>query len=62
MTQVTLQHALTSFDELARAEEYDWPLSAMLPDVLRHFDLPDCYRALESKGLRQIEPRGPQTT
>src|SRR5690606_33293130 len=33
VTQVTLQHSLTSFDELARAEEYDWPLSSMIPDV-----------------------------
>jgi dienelactone hydrolase len=60
--QVTLQHALTSFDELARAEEYDWPLSSMIPDVLKQFDLPDCYRALEAKGLKQIDPWGPQTS
>jgi hypothetical protein len=26
--------------------------------VLRRFDLPDCYRALEPKRLRQIEPCG----
>jgi hypothetical protein len=23
---------------------------------LAHFDLPDCYRALQTKGLRIIEP------
>jgi len=26
--------------------------------VLKMFDLPNCYRALESKRLRQVEPRG----
>jgi hypothetical protein len=30
-----------------------------VPDVLKTFDLPDCYRALAAKQLRQIEPRGP---
>ena len=28
------------------------------PEVLKSFDLPDCYRALESKKLKQIEPVG----
>jgi hypothetical protein len=28
----------------------------LLPNVLAHFDLPDCYRALKDKNLRQIEP------
>ena len=37
---------------------YSWPLSAFLPGVLEHFDLPDCYRALQAKKLRQIEPWG----
>jgi dienelactone hydrolase len=54
--QVTLKNALTSYSAVAEAEEYRWPLSGMLPGVLRHFDLPDCYRALAAKGLRQIEP------
>lgn len=56
--RVTLKHALTSYADLAEATEYDWPLSAMVPDVLRTFDLPDCYRALEAKDLKLIEPKG----
>ena len=32
---------------------------ALLSGVLKRFDLPDCYRALEAKKLRQIEPWGP---
>ncbi|RUL83789.1 alpha/beta hydrolase family protein [Tautonia sociabilis] len=55
---VTLKHALTSYSNIAESERYDWPLSALLPDVLRRIDLPDCYRALGAKGLRLIEPRG----
>jgi len=58
VTQVTLKNALTSYAEVAEAERYAWPLSALLPDVLKTFDLPDCYRALEMKKLRRIEPMG----
>lgn len=54
--QVTLKNALTSYTAVAEAEEYRWPLSGMVPGVLKHFDLPDCYRALATKGLRQVEP------
>jgi hypothetical protein len=54
--QVTLKHALSSYQDVAQVEIYSWPLSSFLPDVLRRFDLPDCYRALASKKLRQIEP------
>ena len=56
ITQVTLKNALTSYRDIAESEDYRWPLSTFLPDVLSHFDLPDCYRALAAKGLRQIEP------
>jgi dienelactone hydrolase len=56
--QVTLKNALTSYSEVAESEEYRWPLSALVPGVLRRFDLPDCYRILETKGLRLIEPWG----
>lgn len=56
VTQVTLKNALTSYAETAEAEEYKWPLSALLPGALRWFDLPDCYRFLAGKKLRQIEP------
>jgi dienelactone hydrolase len=54
--QVTLKNALTSYREVAESEEYDWPLSALLPNVLARFDLPDCYRVLQAKALRIIEP------
>ncbi|MBN1417642.1 MAG: prolyl oligopeptidase family serine peptidase [Planctomycetes bacterium] len=58
VTQVTLKNALTSYGDVAEAETYAWPLSCLLPDVLKRFDLPDCYRALEAKKLRRIEPWG----
>lgn len=58
VTQVTLKNALTSYADIAESETYAWPLSCLLPGVLRHFDLPDCYRALEGKRLRQIDPWG----
>jgi hypothetical protein len=54
--QVTLKNALTSYSDVAEQEEYAWPLSTLLPGVLKAFDLPDCYRALEAKQLRQVEP------
>jgi hypothetical protein len=54
--QVTLKHALTSYSDLAESEDYRWPLSTLVPGVLRTFDLPDCYRALEAKQLKQIAP------
>ncbi len=54
--QVTLINAPRSYSELAETRLQQWPLSAMLPDVLEEFDLPDVYRELEAKDLRQIEP------
>ncbi|WP_411274040.1 alpha/beta hydrolase family protein [Daejeonella sp.] len=54
--QITLKNALTSYTEIAENEDYDWPLSTLLPGVLKEFDLPDCYHALASKNLRQIDP------
>jgi hypothetical protein len=54
--QVTLKHALASYQTIAETEKYICPLAAMLPGVLKTFDLPDCYRALAAKQLRQIEP------
>jgi hypothetical protein len=55
VVQVTLKNALTSYAEVAESEDYNWPLSSLLPDVLKRFDLPDCYRALRAKKLRQID-------
>jgi len=58
VVQVTLKNALTSYADVAESEDYRWPLSSLLPGVLEKFDLPDCYRALEPKKLRQIDPWG----
>ncbi len=58
VSRVTLKHALSSYAEVAEAEIYGWPLSALLPGVLKELDLPDCYRLLEKKKLRIIEPKG----
>ena len=57
--QLTLKHALTSWSSVAEAERYKWPLSSFVPGVLKSFDLPDCYRVLAVKTLRQLEPWGP---
>jgi dienelactone hydrolase len=62
VVRVTLKNALTSYREVAESETYAWPLSAFVPGVLETFDLPDCYRALERKQLRQVEPWGPNGT
>jgi hypothetical protein len=53
---VTLKNSLTSYRIVAETEHYTWPLSTLLPNVLAHFDLPDCYRELREKRLRQIGP------
>jgi hypothetical protein len=60
VTQVTLKNALTSYTEIAESRNYAWPLATLIPGVLASFDLPDCYRALEAKQLRQVEPWGPR--
>jgi len=57
--QVTLKNALTSYSDIAESETYSWPLSALVPNILESFDLPDCYRALKDKKLKQIDPCGP---
>jgi pimeloyl-ACP methyl ester carboxylesterase len=59
VTRVTLKNAPTSYTDIASAEIYDWPLSAFVPDVLKYFDLPDCYRILRQKELVQIDTWGP---
>jgi cephalosporin-C deacetylase-like acetyl esterase len=58
--KVTLKHALTSYQAVAEAEDYDWPLSSFVPGILATCDLLDCYQILEAKGLTQIEPYGPE--
>lgn len=56
--QITLKRALKSYSQIAESKHYDWPLSALLPGVLKHFDLPDCYAELSTKKLKLIEPQG----
>jgi len=51
--KITLINALKSFQEIAESEDYDWPLSTLIPDVLSHFDLPDIYAELQT--TRQLE-------
>ena len=58
VVQATLKNALRSFAEVAETEDYRWPYAALLPGVLLHFDLPDCYKLLAQQQLRQIEPWG----
>jgi dienelactone hydrolase len=57
--QVTLKNALTSYSDIAESETYSWPLSSLVPDILKSFDLPDCYKALAAKQLKQIDSWGP---
>jgi len=59
VVQVTLKHALTSYQDVAKSEHYTWPLSSFVPGVLEKLDLPDCYQALKRKKLRHIESWGP---
>jgi dienelactone hydrolase len=56
VARVTLKHAPASYTAIAESRDYDWPLSAMPPGVLTAFDLPDCYRALQARQLRLIDP------
>lgn len=56
VVQVSLKGSLPSYASIAEAEDYDWPLSALLPNVLAQFDLPDCYRALAAKKLAMVDP------
>ena len=54
--RVTLKNALLSYFELTQVPVQSWPQSCMLQGVLRRFDLPDCYRALEAKSLALVDP------
>ncbi|NND34998.1 MAG: hypothetical protein HKN76_20600 [Saprospiraceae bacterium] len=56
ISRVTLKNALSSFDAIAKADKYHWPLSCFPPGILQHFDLPDCYDYLQNKKLELIEP------
>jgi dienelactone hydrolase len=58
VVQVTLKHALSSFAEVAEARDYSWPLSTLPTGMLTSVDLPDCYRELQKKSLKIVEPWG----
>jgi pimeloyl-ACP methyl ester carboxylesterase len=58
--QITLRHPLTSFQSLAEAEHYEWPLSTFPPGLLDKCDLTDCYRVLRLRGLTLDDPWGPE--
>jgi dienelactone hydrolase len=58
VSRVTLKNAPASFSAIAESEDYRWPLSTLLPGVLKSFDLPDCYRALAVKQLCLVDPWG----
>jgi hypothetical protein len=60
VVKVTLKHSLTSYADVASCDVYQWPPSSFTFGVLEKFDLPDLYRELAAKKLRQIEPRGPE--
>lgn len=60
VTRVTLKNGLSNYAAVAESETYAWPLSSFVPDVLKSLDLEDCYKALEAKQVKQIEPWGAQ--
>lgn len=51
--KITLINALKSFQMIAESEDYDWPLSSLVPSILNHFDLPDIYSELQA--TRELE-------
>jgi hypothetical protein len=63
VTQVTLKEGLTSYTAIAESEDYNWPLSALVPGILVHCDLTDCYRELaRTKKLQLLQMQGPVAT
>ncbi len=46
VTEVTFLEGLKSYQEIAESEDYAWPLSTLLPDVLTRFDLPNAFAEL----------------
>ena len=61
ITSVVLKNAPLSYRSWANAPLVSWPNANVLRDVLKVFDLPDCYRAL-GKRLKVIQPWGPEMT
>ncbi len=49
VSRVTLRQPLQSYHSLATTEDYEMPLANLPPNVLAHFDLPDCYAELGTR-------------
>ena len=60
VTKVTLKNALRSFQVIAETEFYAWPLAFLITGQLEQFDLPQCYKHLETKELEIISFWGAQ--
>lgn len=59
VTQVTLKNALESYQSIAEADVYAWPLSSFTYGALKTFDLPDIYAELAArKKLMQVDVLG----
>lgn len=54
--KVTLKHALHSFQSIIESIDYHWPASAFPFNILQYFDLPDCYKELQDKDIKLIDP------
>ncbi len=60
VARVTLKNALVAYSAIAESEDYAWPLSSFVWDVLATVDLPECYGWLkQQKQLRQVALCGP---
>ncbi len=53
--KVKLHNYLTSYQSLCDSPQFTWPCSSLLRGVLKHFDLPDVYKAL-GKRLELSQP------
>ena len=49
VTHVTLHHAPESYRAIVEKRVTQWPLSIMPYGILRHFDLPEVYRAINAE-------------
>jgi hypothetical protein len=46
---VSVHKPLASYHEIATTEHYEMPLANLVPNILSHFDLPDCYAELGAR-------------
>jgi cephalosporin-C deacetylase-like acetyl esterase len=58
VAEVTLRNAPLSYAEWAHSILVQWPVANVPKGVLKHFDLPDCVRAL-GRRVKLIEPWNP---